>query len=324
MKKGLALCVVLLSLLLAIGCAADAPSSGLQYVLDVQVAPPGGGFVDVPGNEFQPGVEVTVTATPAAGYTFDHWDGDASGSASSISIIMDSDRSIVANFTQLPQFFSGISIDDVLESTATVSWDAKAPATYTVQYGLTETYGSVASDTVVKQPVDWGRMTLSGLLPKTTYHLRIVAIDQDGKQAVSGDMTLTTLSAKGVYSARLFPFLPQGSLPSVIERLNTSLYNGSSEPITVTKIEFVDGDGLVFFTLPTSDDDRYTYRTLGRDDLPEIWISKRLDAGGLLFTGIEFMFGPTPTEAQEYLVLWHYVDTDGQEHTVAGTYSDIP
>jgi pectate lyase len=46
------------------------------------------------------GTVVTLTATPAAGFTFAGWSGDLSGSANPNQIVMNADHSVTANFTQ--------------------------------------------------------------------------------------------------------------------------------------------------------------------------------------------------------------------------------
>jgi uncharacterized repeat protein (TIGR02543 family) len=47
------------------------------------------------------GTTVTLTANAAAGYTFSNWSGDASGSVNPTAILMNGDKSVTANFTQL-------------------------------------------------------------------------------------------------------------------------------------------------------------------------------------------------------------------------------
>jgi uncharacterized repeat protein (TIGR02543 family) len=49
---------------------------------------------------YDEGVEVTVTATPNSGYIFVGWSGDVTSTANPITITMDSNKSITANFTQ--------------------------------------------------------------------------------------------------------------------------------------------------------------------------------------------------------------------------------
>jgi uncharacterized repeat protein (TIGR02543 family) len=73
------------------------------YTLTTSVSPPGAGSVSPPGGEYESGVQVTLTASPASGYTFDHWSGSASGTTSGITITMDSDKSVTANFKTITQ-----------------------------------------------------------------------------------------------------------------------------------------------------------------------------------------------------------------------------
>jgi len=47
---------------------------------------------------YSPGERVTLTATPAAGWQFDHWGGDASGASSPLTLTMDASRSVTAYF----------------------------------------------------------------------------------------------------------------------------------------------------------------------------------------------------------------------------------
>lgn len=46
------------------------------------------------------GTEVTITAKPAKGYAFVAWDGDLSGSASSVTVTMDEPKTITARFEE--------------------------------------------------------------------------------------------------------------------------------------------------------------------------------------------------------------------------------
>ena len=60
------------------------------------------GSVSPPGGLYYEGEEVILTATPAAGYIFDSWSGDVTGTTNPISIIMDSDKSVTANYIEQP------------------------------------------------------------------------------------------------------------------------------------------------------------------------------------------------------------------------------
>jgi uncharacterized repeat protein (TIGR02543 family) len=73
-------------------------TSSQTYTLTTNVSPSGAGSVSPSGGEYESGAQVTLTASPASGYTFDHWNGSASGTTSTITITMDSDKSLTAHF----------------------------------------------------------------------------------------------------------------------------------------------------------------------------------------------------------------------------------
>ena len=73
-----------------------APST---YTLSVSVSPSGAGSVSPPDGQYDEGTQVTLTATAASGYVFDHWSGDVTGASSSVTITMDRDKSVTAHFT---------------------------------------------------------------------------------------------------------------------------------------------------------------------------------------------------------------------------------
>jgi len=76
--------------------------SAETYTLITNISPSGAGSVSPSGGEYESGVQVTLTASPVGGYTFDHWSGSASGTTSTITITMDSDKSLTANFETAP------------------------------------------------------------------------------------------------------------------------------------------------------------------------------------------------------------------------------
>jgi uncharacterized delta-60 repeat protein len=79
-----------------------------QQTLSLSAAS-GGTTVPQPGTYiYDHAVRISISADPDEGYNFNEWSGNASGTANPLSITMDSDRSIKANF-------SVIVIDDVWE-----------------------------------------------------------------------------------------------------------------------------------------------------------------------------------------------------------------
>jgi hypothetical protein len=69
-----------------------------MYTLSVSIDPPQAGSVSPSDGQYKSGEQVILTASPASGYTFDYWWGSATGSSPTITITMDSDKSITANF----------------------------------------------------------------------------------------------------------------------------------------------------------------------------------------------------------------------------------
>ena len=72
------------------------------YALTVACKPSDGGNVSLSpaagGNQYDAGTSVELTAIPAEDYVFSCWDSDLSGSTNPASIIMDSDKNVIANF----------------------------------------------------------------------------------------------------------------------------------------------------------------------------------------------------------------------------------
>lgn len=74
------------------------------YTLTVDVDPQNSGYVTLspPGGVYEEDEVVEITAHPYTGYTFSHWSGDATGTDITISVKMDSDKTITAHFSSTP------------------------------------------------------------------------------------------------------------------------------------------------------------------------------------------------------------------------------
>ena len=59
---------------------------------------------------YDEGTPVTITATPASGWSFDYWGGDASGTNTSVSITMNSNKLVTAYFKQVTGVGSNVQI----------------------------------------------------------------------------------------------------------------------------------------------------------------------------------------------------------------------
>jgi uncharacterized repeat protein (TIGR02543 family) len=68
-----------------------------DYTITVSSSPPEGGTT-TGGGTYNSGVRAPLTAVPNAGYTFTGWSGDATGTDNPLSVTVDSDKDITANF----------------------------------------------------------------------------------------------------------------------------------------------------------------------------------------------------------------------------------
>jgi uncharacterized protein (TIGR02145 family)/uncharacterized repeat protein (TIGR02543 family) len=77
-----------------------------EYTLAVSVDPSGGGSVSCEPNQttYTTGTTVTVTATAASGYTFKGWSGAATDTTESVTVIMDGNKTLTANFQQIQYY----------------------------------------------------------------------------------------------------------------------------------------------------------------------------------------------------------------------------
>ena len=85
-----------LSVLFVVSCSKETT----KYTLTTSVFPVDSGNVNPGSGTVDEGQQISITAAPAAGFLFDKWTGAASGSDKTVSIIMDSDKSVTANFVK--------------------------------------------------------------------------------------------------------------------------------------------------------------------------------------------------------------------------------
>jgi len=97
-KKKLAGIIVGCIVAIIVIAAIAAPTPTPKYTLNVGVNPPQSGSVSPSGGEYESGLQITLTAIPVSGYTFDYWDGAASGSSNTTTIIMNSNKTTTAHF----------------------------------------------------------------------------------------------------------------------------------------------------------------------------------------------------------------------------------
>ncbi|MDP7585921.1 MAG: hypothetical protein QF920_08960, partial [Verrucomicrobiota bacterium] len=72
----------------------------IYYKLDLALEGRGGIDVDPKKSAFLAGSKATLSATPATGYSWMHWSGDATSSDETITVTMDAHKTITANFSR--------------------------------------------------------------------------------------------------------------------------------------------------------------------------------------------------------------------------------
>ncbi len=76
----------------------------MHYALATNVFGMGSVTLNPPGNVYDQGTSVTATATPAIGWKFQDWDGDLDGPVAEQTLLINSDKSVTANFSALAQY----------------------------------------------------------------------------------------------------------------------------------------------------------------------------------------------------------------------------
>ena len=170
MKK----CLISVFILL-IACSKEAPIDDEPvrvptYTLTVNSGE--GGTVDSTGGTYNQGQTVSVRAIPNPGYEFTGWSGDASGTSNPLSITIDSNTSITAQFTRI-KYLLGVNISGDGNVTQEVISAGKTPTEY--NSGTVVRLESIPSD-------GWLFHTWSGASTDTG---NIIDITIDGTKTVT-------------------------------------------------------------------------------------------------------------------------------------------
>ncbi len=161
-----------------------------QYTVTVSASPLGAGTVtkspDKPA--YSAGESVTLTATPAAGNLFTSWSGGASGSVNPLTVVVNSNLNIVANFAPAPQRTLTVTVN----GPGSV---AKSPDKPTYLNGETVTLTAVPNANA--SFIGW-----SGALTGATTPTTLV---------MDADKAVTATFAENIYTLTLVPG-PNGSI----------------------------------------------------------------------------------------------------------------
>ena len=88
--------LLLLSVLFVVSCS---KAETIKYSLNVSSNPIDSGTVSPINGQFDEGQEITLIANPEMEFNFEKWTGSINATSNSITMIMNSDKTVVANFT---------------------------------------------------------------------------------------------------------------------------------------------------------------------------------------------------------------------------------
>jgi len=208
--------LVLISLLFLTCCPIKA-----TYTLTVAISPDGSGSV-VPEPDqakYEEDTTVHLTATAGGDWVFDHWEGDASGSANPASVQMDDDKAVTAVFAEtLPSskallsfgFASPAATGTLDEGAHTVTVGVPAGTNVT---GLVGVFTSTGAQVKVGSTVQVSGTTANDFTNSVTY--TVVAEDTSTQ-----DYVVTVLNLPAEYTQKVLieevtgtwcPYCPDGA-----------------------------------------------------------------------------------------------------------------
>lgn len=140
--------------------------------------------------------KVQIGSVAAAPYSYRYAAANlASGIHLAKTVVVDTNGGTASTEVQfivppLPPTISNVTAIGVSTNSVTINWTTSKSAASQVEYGLTTGYGSTSvadNNLLVSHSV-----SLGGLVPKTTYHFRVISKDVGGLTATSSDFTFAT------------------------------------------------------------------------------------------------------------------------------------
>ena len=211
----------------------------IQYTLTLNSNPAAGGSISKNPDKtsYTHGEEVTLTVAANAGYSFDQWSGDASGSTSSVTVTMDGNKSVTANYNQL-QYTLALVNDPTEGGTVTknpdktsythgeeVTLTVAANAGYSFDQWSGDASGSTSSVTVTMD----GNKSVTANYNQLQYTLNvtvdpsgvgIVVKNPDKTNYTYGEQVILTASANSGYQFDHWSGDISGTTPSVTLTIN--------------------------------------------------------------------------------------------------------
>ncbi len=170
------------------------------YALTTAVSPGNGGSVSVttPSNcaqgRYLPGTSVQVQANPASGFSFSNWSGAANGSSNPVTVALNANSSITANFSS-PLPTPSLTAQTTSSSAIALNWNDNATneSGYRIERSANGSSGWGEIATVGANATSYSN---TGLSPSTTYYYRVQAYrTSDGATSSYSNVASATTSA---------------------------------------------------------------------------------------------------------------------------------
>ena len=120
----------------------------LTHKLSTDASPLNGGTVTPPGNSYEHGQQVNLTATPSGEYLFKEWKGSLTGTTNPASLVMDADKQVTGVFEkrQYPLTLTIEGNGTVKEEVIAMATQAQYPSGTTVRLTAQAGEGYVFKD----------------------------------------------------------------------------------------------------------------------------------------------------------------------------------
>jgi List-Bact-rpt repeat protein len=214
-----------------------------KYALTIIVNPGDAGCIlNGTAGKYSDGTIITLTARPNDGYLFSNWEGDIKSDSATISIGMDSDKNVIANFkdTISPVLVTGPNVINISEYESEVCWETDEICISKVEYGLTLELGTVITGNLVHSKTH--NILINDLDYATEYYYQIESIDKDGNSTTSDIRSFTSAVLSDLLLAELRS--SRLDLQGDVLEIYWKLSNNSDTDIKVTKIQFREGGSL--------------------------------------------------------------------------------
>lgn len=157
-------------------------------------------------------------------------DADGNSRTSSDSTFMTRTNGTTTDHTD--PVVSAITFSSVSSTSATITWMTDEATTTRLSYGTSTLYGTSVDDNTLSMSHS---MTLSGLTPDTTYHVRIRAADSSNNMTTVSDRTFTTLDTVAPAITNVVLSAVNGSSATVAwktsEPASSVLYWSTTSPV---------------------------------------------------------------------------------------------